>query len=321
MYTYNKDSLFIYTPSDSKPIGTPDSLVDEWCHQDKCSGMDPASLSSATPAMKEQLAELIHDIDRKDAEYTVKNLLPPTRGEIVSMQIYGWLRSLIAQYPDLSVTPGGELENVGQYEETILSTSLGSCFNIMPSGKYYTPWAASNLLLCPMCAGEEEEGEECPLCEGLLCYEGYADNVFHEVLDAEAETRGMWVANGDGDPTDMFVSTDIEPLELLDAWASIESHTSHSGGELLPPRVYKVYVPEAQLVAHYVEAPDYGTAIHLAYSKKGGARNPTDTIPLGLGDVDDCKVVSDRCFTTAEHISARARLEDHANVTKDGNES
>ena len=35
-------------------------------------------------------------------------------------------------------------------------TFIGTVFNLIPSGKYYTPWAASNVELCPKCGGEKQ---------------------------------------------------------------------------------------------------------------------------------------------------------------------
>lgn len=44
---------------------------------------------------------------------------------------------------------------------------LGTVFGLMPSGKYYTPWASSNVEVCPVCEGETEYGEKtCEICRG-----------------------------------------------------------------------------------------------------------------------------------------------------------
>ena len=39
---------------------------------------------------------------------------------------------------------------------TIKSVFIGTCFNIMPSGKYYMPFACSNVEMCPKCKGKGE---------------------------------------------------------------------------------------------------------------------------------------------------------------------
>jgi hypothetical protein len=59
---------------------------------------------------------------------------------------------------------------------------LGTVFALYPSGKYYMPWACSNVT--------EREAAE--------------DEAFREQLEAEAEKRGLYIANGEGDPCDVF---------------------------------------------------------------------------------------------------------------------
>ena len=44
---------------------------------------------------------------------------------------------------------------------------LGTVFSVMPSGKYYLPFACSNVESCPVCKGETEYGEmTCGICRG-----------------------------------------------------------------------------------------------------------------------------------------------------------
>ena len=40
-----------------------------------------------------------------------------------------------------------------QFERSIC---IGSVFSLMPSGKYYTPWACSNVTPCPHCQGRSK---------------------------------------------------------------------------------------------------------------------------------------------------------------------
>ena len=61
---------------------------------------------------------------------------------------------------------------------------LGSCFNVMPSGKYYMPWACSNVT--------DEEAK--------------ADMEFQELLEKEADEHGFIVEAGEGDPCDIYIA-------------------------------------------------------------------------------------------------------------------
>jgi len=65
---------------------------------------------------------------------------------------------------------------------------LGSCLAMFPSGKYYMPWACSNVT--------EEEAAE--------------DEEYREALEAVAEENGGWIAAGEGDPCDVFFVISLE---------------------------------------------------------------------------------------------------------------
>jgi len=67
---------------------------------------------------------------------------------------------------------------------------LGSVFNIMPSGKYYMPWACSNVT-------EEEMWE---------------DQQYMEALEDVASEYGLFITASEGDPTDLLIGkvVDIE---------------------------------------------------------------------------------------------------------------
>lgn len=61
---------------------------------------------------------------------------------------------------------------------------LGTVFNLMPSGKYYMPWACSNVT--------DEEAEQ--------------DEAFMEQLETEADEHGYFITEGEGDPCDLFAA-------------------------------------------------------------------------------------------------------------------
>ena len=82
-----------------------------------------------------------------------------------------------------------DIVEVDEYDGTKrASTFLGTVFNIMPSGKYYMPWACSN----------------------VTAREAYRDEVFSEVLEAIAGQHGMYLFSGEGDPCDIFAGMVIE---------------------------------------------------------------------------------------------------------------
>lgn len=119
---------------------------------------------------------------------------------------------------------------------------LGSVLSIIPSGKYYTPWANSNvddcelcegtgrgpLMQCPYCEGLGERDyfeynpqlglmpchtchgtgelhDACPDCCGLGSREAHLDEVMSQALEEEAEKFDCTVGAGEGDPTDLFL--------------------------------------------------------------------------------------------------------------------
>ena len=80
---------------------------------------------------------------------------------------------------------GMEIES---YDDTYMTVFLGTVFQIMPSGKYYTIWAMSNA----------------SLADHVL------DSAYHEALETIAESFGGWIESGEGDPCDLFFSWNPE---------------------------------------------------------------------------------------------------------------
>jgi hypothetical protein len=83
---------------------------------------------------------------------------------------------------------------------------LGTVFDLTPSGKYYMPWACSNVEICDNCVKTEHApcSEEYP-CSGDKCCEVCQDARFWEELEAEAGEHGYAIASGEGDPCDIFI--------------------------------------------------------------------------------------------------------------------
>jgi len=65
---------------------------------------------------------------------------------------------------------------------------LGTVFNLMPSGKYHTPWASSNVT--------EEEVVK--------------DMDWWDEMDRLASKHGLFITQGEGDPCDIFVGKFVE---------------------------------------------------------------------------------------------------------------
>lgn len=90
------------------------------------------------------------------------------------------------------------------------SVFLGSVFSLTPSGKYYLPFACSNVTPCPQCAGVT-----CEACAGCGSREAHLDELYNEKLAAEAAEHDLYIFNGEGDPCDVFAgeSRDAEEGE------------------------------------------------------------------------------------------------------------
>jgi hypothetical protein len=73
----------------------------------------------------------------------------------------------------------------------VKSVYLGSVFSLSPSGKYYTPFASSNV--------SEKEAEE--------------DEDWYEKLKEAAHENGLFIESGIGDPTDIIISKLIKERE------------------------------------------------------------------------------------------------------------
>lgn len=82
---------------------------------------------------------------------------------------------------------------------------LGTVFSLCPSGKYYMPFACSNVEPCNHC-----HGEGCDFCGWQGSREAYEDTLFYEYLESYAGKIGAWVENGEGDPCDIFLVREKE---------------------------------------------------------------------------------------------------------------
>lgn len=96
-------------------------------------------------------------------------------------------------------------ENVEEEDGQMVGRAfIGTVFSVMPSGKFYMPWATGNVTL-------DEAGR---------------DTIFMEHLEREAANRSGSIEGGEGDPTDLFFvrSFEIEDTDdVTDTPAASES--------------------------------------------------------------------------------------------------
>ncbi len=79
-----------------------------------------------------------------------------------------------------------EDEGFGDFRREVF---IGTAFSLTPSGKYYTPWACSNVT--------EEEAEK--------------DEAWWEAAESEADARGLYLTSGEGDPCDILAGEYSSP--------------------------------------------------------------------------------------------------------------
>ena len=105
----------------------------------------------------------------------------------------------IAEYAAFVAANAATLDDYKDEEGDVL-VFVGTVFGLTPSGKYYTPWANSNVEPCPRC-----KGEGCDFCGQLGSREAYEDEVWDEAFRAELEKYGYFAESGEVCPTDIFV--------------------------------------------------------------------------------------------------------------------
>ena len=119
-------------------------------------------------------------------------------------------------------------KNVERYAEPIFdeegqpiwSFYLGSSLALNFSGKYYMPWACSNVEKCEYCNGRGHVGwgmmwclrgffyrYACPVCDCMGSEEAAKDEVWSEVLEEIASEHGISV---ECDGTDVFLQWERE---------------------------------------------------------------------------------------------------------------
>ena len=127
---------------------------------------------------------------------------------------------------DLKVVEKKLKEEIPQHDEEndlwFASYYLGSILNILPSGKYYVPFACSNVEVCETCAAaghvpctkenpckhqdtsEDTEEYHCEACRDARWYED---------AEKELDSIGASLFPGEGDPTDLHIWKEVEAPE------------------------------------------------------------------------------------------------------------
>ena len=118
-----------------------------------------------------------------------------TRQQFYERQIKAW------DWPQIVSDARSHLDD----GEPVGMTYLGSVFTIMPSGKYYMPFACGNLDPCPHC-----KGHGCAVCNGCGSREAARDEDFREALEAVAAQHGGFVTAGEGSATDILFGISVE---------------------------------------------------------------------------------------------------------------
>ena len=85
----------------------------------------------------------------------------------------------------------------------IASAFLGSVFALYPSGKYYMPW-----------------------CTNQTIKDMVRDQAYNDALEEVAESNGMWITCGEGDPCDIFAQLAIDPDDYVNLEDKITFVTS-----------------------------------------------------------------------------------------------
>jgi hypothetical protein len=100
-----------------------------------------------------------------------------------------------------------ETDYIDPYFET-KAVYLGTVFGLTPSGKYYTPFACSNVKVHINC-----QGKGCRACGYIGSREALLDAVWHELVENALDEIDAYLMSGEGDPCDLFAAMSREAKE------------------------------------------------------------------------------------------------------------
>lgn len=127
-------------------------------------------------------------VKAKDPEKYLENkILRAKSGIVQGMKRWDWKQlgeECDRNYEDAVKELGKKKADAqAEFGTSYRSTYLGSCLTMTPSGKYYLPFACSNVDI----------------------REALHDAVWYDALDMVAEKHGMYVTAGEGDSTDIWL--------------------------------------------------------------------------------------------------------------------
>jgi hypothetical protein len=101
----------------------------------------------------------------------------------------------------------------------IQRTFLGEVTNLYPSGKFYTPWANSNVEICLTCAKAQDlpcdETSPCSTLPDHHC-EACKDAEWMNQAAWELASIGAFLESGEGDSCNLFASRLVGPKGVID---------------------------------------------------------------------------------------------------------
>jgi len=120
---------------------------------------------------------------------------------------------------------GDEYDSFDGYR--VKELGIGTTFGLTPSGKFYTPFAHSNVDGCPVCnwAGKVKPDNlilriaghhywhTCPVCHGLGSLEALKDEIWYENAEREMDSVGLSIGSSEGDSTCIVVTQYLEEDE------------------------------------------------------------------------------------------------------------
>ena len=115
--------------------------------------------------------------------------------------------------PAIPTSLSRERDDEGRMVESVF---VGTVMALTPSGKYYLPFACSNVEVCPRCKnpqGVTDDCRPCDFCGGLGSREAHLDEIWNDQLEKSIERYShgtIWMESSEGCPTDLLACRIVE---------------------------------------------------------------------------------------------------------------